>query len=271
MSIIPTLTNVEQSAIAEIIHLISIYPLLYDETEEEVEKILKYFNLEHLINKKYLDYLMYCLDAYTPEDRDDNRLRRVSYSNVVDNASVIKNKIKEAMRIGAHCPSIKTIYDIGSGHDGYADVLQEIYPKAKITLIDNFKIENSKYKTRKIKADKFLDNLKPNTSTLLFFSDFMQHKGKSLSLLVHDKASQCCILVNELLTNAFIKYRLQQTDGDIVPVSDVVNHLKLNTSGSEVCIRHSRYETMFPYYMVSYYPLQYVKAKRAPRNSGGKL
>jgi len=271
MSMIPTLTNVEQESIAEIVHLISLYPLLYDEPEEEVERILKSFGLEHLAHKKYLTYLMYCLDAYTPDDRDYEKLRDTLYSNSIDNAKLIKGKIQEALRIGAHCPAIKTIYDIGAGHEGYADILQEVYPNAKIILIDKAKIKSTKYKTKKMTAEKFLDNLKPSSSTLLFFSEFFHCKGRAKKLLVHNNAARCCILVNELLNNPFIKFRLQQTDGDLIQVSDVVSLLKLNGNGSDTCIRHSRYETMFPYYMVSYYPIKFVKPKKTPPNRSGKL
>ena len=227
----------------DFIHIATLFPVFKNHFEKG--KPLPDF-FPKLSSLEY-DYLKYCMNACDTENRDYDLLRYVLEKNIATNINGVYENIRRVIFLNnIRKIKIKTIYDIGAGHIGYSDILSNIFPNAKIVLVDKKRICTNKYTFIEDNVFNFINYIKGNSDTLIWMSEFLHCKKGNYKILDNSEIKKCHILINELSENDFIDYRLKMTGGEITNPLDIYKYLGQ--------IPFIKYETLFDYRLFYYEP-----------------
>lgn len=215
--------------IKDLIHLLTAYPLIYrrnniPELPKELEEVL-----EKISSLDYR-YLEYCIHAYTPKNRDYEKLRDFLAFNIKRSRKLLKDTVNMLLKDVELDPKLITkIYDLGAGHYEWAKILKEVFPNADITLVEKSTlIYNPNFTFIQRDVDDWLDTFSDcNSSTLLFMSEFLHCKKDNIKLLESPNINKCHLIINELHPNeTYIDYRLKQTGGGTIDPCDITKYVK---------------------------------------------
>ena len=222
------------------IHYISMHKLFKDFVEND-KPLPDFLVAEFPSDCLEFLYLKYCLNAYAPEKRDYDLLRNFLKTNVLEHSNIIKGILKKILPLNL---PLNLVFDVGAGHNAYMKIIQEIYKEANIILVDKDVNLIDKF-FGVIHTDVFdwVKNFKGNENTLIFISEFIHCKKDNLKILDSNELRKCHIVVNELLPNVFIDYRLSLTEGHLIHPQNFKAEFSLDNSNI------INYETCFKHYM----------------------
>jgi len=204
-------------------------------------------------------YLQYCLGAGIPENRNYGLLRRFLYENILCHSDICEKALRENIyHLKISPKSIKTIYDVGAGHDGWAQILQKVFPDARIVLIDKNSIVDKNvivgagFKVVNRNIFDCLDNeiLDYGSDVLYFMSEFLHCKVDNKRLLDYKQLKESQICINELTFNFYnepINNRLKKTGGGFIDPSVLRSGESENFKNRKGWLIN--YQSSFEYYL----------------------
>jgi len=192
-------------------------------------------------------YLKYCLDADNVSNRNYDLLREFLCDNIVAHRQAILSAFKESCSgVELDPNSIKLIYDVGAGHDGWADILQGVFPKATIILIDKGLYFSEKYMLTREDIFNIIDQLSHGDHVLYFLSEFLHCKKKNYDLLGTTQLVNSNVMINELCHNIWIQKRLNLSGGRLLDSRDTEDHSEFFKRGHDYFVN---YQSSFEYFV----------------------
>jgi hypothetical protein len=189
-----------------IAHFLYLYPLLKNKSIEEMIELFSQFGItmsEH--DAKYIYYNVHAWD----EQRNYPILREYLREMVNMHADLIELMIRRLFPY--QTKDIVQVFDIGAGHDGYADILHRVFSNAEIVLIDKYPIK-TKYTFIEANAFDCLPTLYGN-KTLIWMSEFLHCKKENEEIMRTSLIENSHVLINEVY-DKFVEHRLFQTGGN---------------------------------------------------------
>jgi len=192
-------------------------------------------------------YMRYCLDGDEVSKRDYNLLREFLRDNiVVHRQDILLAFRKSCSDVGLDLDSISLIYDVGAGHDGWADILQAIFPKAMIILIDKGLHFSEKYRFRREDIFNIIAILSQGEHVLYFLSEFLHCKKKNFELLDTTQLVNSNVMINELCHNIWIQKRLSLSGGKLLDSWDISERIQFFNDRENSFVN---YQSSFEYFV----------------------
>lgn len=143
-------------------------------------------------------YVDYCSTSEDPAKRSYDQLRKWLAWNVEDNHGVLERMLETCAKfLRDNWLEPCNIFDIGAGHTAWFDLLGHVWPEAQVFAVDRFKIDGLDWRSIEEDAVEFLAGLREEKPTLLFMSEFLHGKLRSLETLKLESIKDCAILVVE--------------------------------------------------------------------------
>lgn len=226
------------------------------ETEVEKKSIESIHWVANNLDNIQKIYLQYCLGAEEPAKRNYGLLRRFLYENVLYHADVCELVLRECVNhLKLDPKSIRVVYDVGAGHDGWARILKRMFPDARVVLIDkNTVLYNEGVGFQVVNKNIFdclkEDYLEYGPDVLYFMSEFLHCKIDNKRVLTSEAMRQSQICINELDFNFYnepIHHRLQKTGGGLIDPG------KLRSEQTDAFLFRkswlANYQSSFEYYL----------------------
>ncbi|MCH7495292.1 MAG: hypothetical protein IH825_04265 [Candidatus Marinimicrobia bacterium] len=203
---------------------------------------------------QYYSYLLSCMR--TRDQRIYNTLRQALRLNQQNHRPYILATLQSLIkRSGLDPDFIENIYDIGCGWSIWHELLQQVFPYAKVWRVDKDEsVKPDMWRTLSefVTIPPFATNNDimsyENPHTVIFLSDTIHCKSYLRGLLY--KFEQCVTIINESMPEFFLEHRLQESGGrlyypdDLCPTSEGWKTIEYETALSHyLAIRLPKEET----------------------------
>jgi hypothetical protein len=174
----------------------------------------------------------------TRDQRRYNTLRQALRINqIIHRPTLFANLLNVVKQSGLDTDFIENVYDIGCGLSIWHELLQQIFPNAKIWRVDKDKsvhpdiwLNLSEFVTAKFEKCE-------SHQTVVFLSDTLHCKAHLPTLLY--RLEKCVTIINESIPEYFLEMRLQESGGQLYFSQDLCPSYKgWSTLNYETALSH---------------------------------